>query len=105
MIFKNLRIGWRNIRKNGIFSVINVTGLALGIAVSALILFWVVDELEYDKFHKNIDKLLVPGFDPNSVTLDCVNCYSGFHYMYLTNFINKMYYYFYWVLLCLLAPK
>lgn len=57
MIFKNLRIGWRNIRKNGIFSVINITGLSLGIAVVTLILFWVVDELNYDKFHKNIDRI------------------------------------------------
>ena len=57
MIFKNLRIGWRNIKKNGIFSIINITGLALGIAVVVLILFWVVDELNYDKFHKNIDRI------------------------------------------------
>ncbi len=57
MIFKNLRIGWRNIRKNGIFSVINITGLSLGIAVAILILFWVVDELSFDKFHKNINRI------------------------------------------------
>ena len=57
MLFKNLRIGWRNIRKNGIFSIINITGLSLGIAVVALILFWVVDELSFDKFNKNIDRI------------------------------------------------
>ena len=57
MIFKNLRIGWRNIKKNGIFSVINITGLSLGIAVATLILFWVVDELSFDKFHKNSDRI------------------------------------------------
>ncbi len=57
MLFKNLRIGWRNIRKNGIFSVINITGLSLGIAVVTLILFWVVDEFSFDKFHKNIDRI------------------------------------------------
>ncbi len=57
MLFRNLRIGWRNIRKNGIFSVINITGLSLGIAVVTLILFWVVDELSFDKFHKNIDRI------------------------------------------------
>ena len=57
MIFKNLRIGWRNIKKNGIFSVINITGLSLGIAVATLILFWVVDELSFDTFHKNIDRI------------------------------------------------
>ncbi len=57
MLFKNLRLGWRNIRKNGIFSVINITGLSLGIAVVTLILFWVVDELSFDKFNKNIDRI------------------------------------------------
>ena len=57
MIFKNLRIGWRNIKKNGIFSIINIVGLSLGIAVVTLILFWVVDELNYDRFHKNIDHI------------------------------------------------
>ncbi|MCG6188713.1 ABC transporter permease [Maribellus maritimus] len=57
MLFKNLRIGWRNIKKNGIFSIINITGLSLGIAVVTLILFWVVDEINYDRFHKNIDRI------------------------------------------------
>ena len=57
MIFRNLLIGWRNIKKSGIFSVINITGLSLGIAVATLILFWVVDELSFDKFHKNIDRI------------------------------------------------
>ncbi len=57
MAFGNLLIGWRNIKKNGIFSVINIAGLSLGIAVVTLILFWVVDELNYDKFHKNIERI------------------------------------------------
>ncbi len=57
MKFTNLLIGWRNIRKNGLFSVINITGLSLGIAVVILILFWVTDELNYDKFHKNLDQI------------------------------------------------
>ena len=57
MIFNDLRIGWRNIKKNGIFSIINVAGLSLGIAVVTLILFWVVDELNYNKFHKNLDHI------------------------------------------------
>ena len=57
MSFRNLIIGIRNIRKNGIYSLINIAGLALGIAVVVLILFWVVDELNYDKFHKNADRI------------------------------------------------
>ena len=57
MITRNLLIGWRNIRKNGIYSVINIAGLALGLAVVILILFWVVDELNFDKFQKNLNQL------------------------------------------------
>lgn len=57
MIFRNILIGWRNIKKNGIFSVINIVGLSLGIAVVTLILFWVVDELSYNKSQKNIDRI------------------------------------------------
>jgi putative ABC transport system permease protein len=57
MNFRNIIIGWRNIRKNGVFSIINVTGLSLGIAVVVLILFWVVDELNFDKSHKNLDRI------------------------------------------------
>jgi ABC-type antimicrobial peptide transport system permease subunit len=50
-------IGWRNIQKNGVFSIINITGLSLGIAVVVLILFWIVDELNFDKSHKNLDQI------------------------------------------------
>jgi putative ABC transport system permease protein len=57
MIFRNLLIAWRNIRKKAILSIINIAGLSIGIAVVTLILFWVVDELSYDKFHKNIDQI------------------------------------------------
>jgi ABC-type antimicrobial peptide transport system permease subunit len=57
MIFRNIIVGWRNIRKNGIYSVINISGLALGMAVVVLILFWVVDELSFDKYHLNLDRI------------------------------------------------
>lgn len=57
MNFKNLIIGWRNIRKNGIYSIINIAGLSIGIAVVVLILFWVTDELNFDKFHKNLNQI------------------------------------------------
>ncbi len=43
----------RNIAGNKAFTIINVTGLAIGLAASLLILLWVQDELSYDRFHKN----------------------------------------------------
>jgi putative ABC transport system permease protein len=57
MIFRNIILGWRNIRKNGIYSIINIAGLSLGMAVVVLILFWVVDELSFDKYHHNLDRI------------------------------------------------
>ena len=57
MFIRNIIIGWRNILKNGVASIINIVGLSIGMAVVVLILFWVVDELNYDKFHKNIDRI------------------------------------------------
>ncbi|HEX9509802.1 MAG TPA: ABC transporter permease [Puia sp.] len=43
----------RNLRKNRGFSAINITGLALGMACSLLILLWVQDERSMDAFHRN----------------------------------------------------
>ncbi len=57
MNLRNIIIGWRNISKNGIFSIINISGLSLGLAVVVLILFWIVDELNFDKSHKNLDRI------------------------------------------------
>jgi len=53
-MFKNyLKIALRNLKKQKAFSVINIIGLAVGIACCILIFLWVQDELSYDRFHKN----------------------------------------------------
>ena len=57
MLRKNLKVGWRNIWKNKLFSFINIGGITLGLAVTTLILFWIVDEVSFDKFHKNINQI------------------------------------------------
>ena len=57
MIFRNILVGWRNIRKGGIYSFINIAGLSLGMAVVILILFWVVDELSFNKYNQNLDRI------------------------------------------------
>lgn len=57
MVKRNIKIGWRNILKNKFFSFLNISGVAIGLAVTTLILFWVVDELSFDKFHKNLDQI------------------------------------------------
>jgi putative ABC transport system permease protein len=57
-MFKNyLKIAMRNIFKNKAFSFINITGLAIGMACCILILLFVRDELTYDSYHKNADRI------------------------------------------------
>ncbi|QRR01879.1 ABC transporter permease [Dyadobacter sandarakinus] len=53
MLKNYLKIAWRNLLKNKTFSLINILGLALGMACSLLILLWVQDEMRMDRFHKN----------------------------------------------------
>ncbi len=51
------KVALRNILRQKAFSVINLFGLAVGMAVCILILLWVWDETNYDGFHENIDEL------------------------------------------------
>ena len=44
---------WRMVRRNPLFTLINVSGLAIGLACSLLIFLWVFDEISYDRFHEN----------------------------------------------------
>jgi len=53
MIKNYFKIGWRNLRKNKVFSLINILGLSLGMAACLLILQHVNFELSYDHFNKN----------------------------------------------------
>lgn len=62
MLTNYLKIAWRNLLRNKAFSVINIVGLALGMACSLLIGLWVYDELSYDRFlphHAQIHRVLV----------------------------------------------
>jgi len=57
MLKNYIRIGVRIIKKHKLFSFINIFSLAIGIAGSILITLFVLDELSYDKFHKNVQHL------------------------------------------------
>jgi putative ABC transport system permease protein len=57
MLRSYLTTAWRNIRKNKVFSAINVIGLAIGMAACLLILQYVNFELSYDQFNKNVGDL------------------------------------------------
>lgn len=47
----------RNLRRNTLYSVINISGLSIGIACSVLILLWVQDETSFDKFIPKVNKI------------------------------------------------
>jgi putative ABC transport system permease protein len=57
MIKNYLKIVWRNLIHNRVSSLINVGGLAVGMAVAVLIGLWIWDELSFDKYHKNYDNI------------------------------------------------
>lgn len=57
MVRNYLVIALRNLRKYKGFSVINIAGLAIGMACCLLILLFVVDELSYDRFHEKADRI------------------------------------------------
>ena len=47
------KIGWRNLLKNKLFSVINISGMAISIASFLIISFFVYDEFRFDKHIEN----------------------------------------------------
>jgi ABC-type antimicrobial peptide transport system permease subunit len=57
MLKNYFKIAWRNLRKNKIYSFINITGLATGIAVSLLAGLWIADELSFDSSFQNHSRL------------------------------------------------
>jgi putative ABC transport system permease protein len=57
MIRNYLKIAIRNITRHKAFALINISGLAIGMTCSILILLWVNNELSYDRFHTNAGQL------------------------------------------------
>jgi putative ABC transport system permease protein len=57
MIRNYLKIALRNLVKNKAYSVINIGGLAMGMTVAMLIGLWIYDELSFDKYFQNYDRI------------------------------------------------
>ena len=57
MIKNYFKIAWRNLLKYKGFSAINIFGLAIGMACTLLTFLFVKDELSYDQYHKNADRV------------------------------------------------
>src|SRR5258708_2216146 len=57
MLKNYFRIAWRNLLKNKVSPIINIGGLAVGMAVAILIGLWVYDELSFNRYHTNYDHI------------------------------------------------
>ena len=57
MLTNYLKIALRSIRRQKFYAAINILGLAIGLAISLLILLFVKDELSYDQHHTKADRI------------------------------------------------
>jgi len=57
MLKNYLKTAFRNIRNYKGYSLINIMGLTVGLTVCILILLWIQDELSYDRFNRNADRI------------------------------------------------
>ena len=57
MLQTYIKIAWRNLMKNKVFSFINVLGLSIGLTCCMLITLYIVHETSYDTYHKNVNSI------------------------------------------------
>ena len=57
MLKNYFKIAFRNLLRNKLYSSINLTGLAIGLAACLMIWLWVQDEMSYDRFHTNAERI------------------------------------------------
>ncbi len=53
MLRSHFKTAFRNLLRNKVYSVINITGLGIGLMVCMLIFIYTKDEISYDRFHVN----------------------------------------------------
>ncbi|MFC1724482.1 ABC transporter permease [candidate division KSB1 bacterium] len=78
-MFKNyLKTALRNIQKQKGYTFINITGLAIGLTCCIFIFIWVKDELSYDKYHINGDRVYRVLMEfPRTTRKIKISAYSG----------------------------
>ena len=57
MLRNYIKIAWRNLVRHKTFSIINIAGLSVGIALAMLIGLWIWDEISYNTSFKNYDRI------------------------------------------------
>ncbi|MCR8556870.1 ABC transporter permease [Mucilaginibacter sp. BJC16-A38] len=58
MLKNYFKIAWRNLKKNRLYAFVNITGLTIGIVSCLLIGVYIKDELSFDRFNDNADKIV-----------------------------------------------
>src|SRR6266540_5347964 len=58
MLREYLKQTWRSLIKNKTYSFLNIVGLSAGLTCFAFIALWAIDELSYDKFNHNYDRIV-----------------------------------------------
>jgi putative ABC transport system permease protein len=58
MLINNLRTALRGLARVRAHALINIGGLAIGMAISILIGLWIMDELSFDRYHQNYDRIV-----------------------------------------------
>ena len=63
MLRNFFKVSIRNLIRNKTYSFINILGLSIGMACSILIFLFIFDELSYDRYHENADRIYRIGID------------------------------------------
>src|SRR5512145_2508295 len=80
MIRNYLLIAWRNLLKNKVFSLINIMGLAIGIAIFVVTMQYVFFERSYDKQYRYADRMFrvtIDGFEEGKLSWQDAESYYG----------------------------
>ncbi len=75
MFKSNLKVIWRNMSRNKIVTLINIVGLALGMAVTMIISLWIWRELSFNKNfsnYKSISQVMITGTFSGEISTDPV---------------------------------
>ncbi len=57
MLLNYFKVAYRNLIRNKVFSIVNISGLAFGMAACILISLYILDELSYDTYHENSERI------------------------------------------------
>ncbi|HZZ75377.1 MAG TPA: ABC transporter permease, partial [Puia sp.] len=58
MLNNNLRSAYRNLKRHKIYGLINIFGLAVSLAACWMIVLYITDELSFDRFNTNADRIV-----------------------------------------------